>query len=80
MDLELIRDYLQRSGVKQEQARALSRIFDEMATKSDLTVLEKKIEELRAEMARMETRLSWRIISVVIFMSTVLALVEIVMN
>jgi len=62
MDRELIRDYLQQTEMKQPQAEALSRIFAEMATKSDLTQL--------------ESRLTWRTIAIVGFFATVTTLLN----
>ena len=80
MDREIIQDYLSKSGLKQEQAHALSRVFAEMATKNDLLVLEQRLErrldELRAELAALEARLTWRIISVIVFLATVITLLN----
>lgn len=48
MNSDTIRDYLRRAEMNEAQAEALSRIFAEMATKSDLLQLE---ERMRAELA-----------------------------
>lgn len=56
MNPETIRDYLQRAEMSEAQAEALSRIFAEMATKSDL--------------ADLRTDLTWKMIAVVGFFAT----------
>jgi hypothetical protein len=87
MNRELVQDYLEQSGLKQEQAHALSRIFAEMATKGDLAglradfvVLEEKSDALRsdlnASLAGLEARLTWRIIGTIVFLSTVMTLLN----
>jgi len=44
MNPDTIRDYLQRTAMDEAQAEALSRIFAEMATRSDLLILEKNVD------------------------------------
>ena len=51
----------------ESQAEALSRILAEMATRSDLLVLEHR---LTGQMAQLESRLTWRMIAVVGFFAT----------
>jgi len=85
MDRELVQDYLQQSGMKQEQAQALSRIFVEMATKSDLLVLEQRLESkmemLRADfkvgLSDLEARLSWRLIGAMIALGSIMTLIDV---
>ena len=50
MNHETIRDYLIRADMKDGQAEALSRIFAEMATKSDLKLLRRDIDNLEERM------------------------------
>jgi len=57
MDRELIQDYLQRAQMHEAQAEALSRIFAEMGTKSDLLVLNRDVS---GRMESLEARLSGR--------------------
>lgn len=66
MDRELIQDYLQGTGMNDAQAEALSRIFNEMATKQDL---DKKLEALKAD-------LTWRMIAMTVFLATVMTLLN----
>lgn len=64
MNPDTIRDYLQRAEMNEAQATALSRIFGEMATRSDVVRLEDRIgafeermdERFRAFEQRMDER------------------------
>jgi hypothetical protein len=102
MDRETMQDYLEKSGLNQEQAHALSRIFAEMATKSDLQLLSQKFDALerrveqkfeafelkfeqkfeafrlatQSDLSRLEARLTWRIIGSIIFLGTVITLLN----
>ena len=73
MDRDLIQEFLEQSGMRHDQASALSHIFAEMATKSDLSALK---SDMRAELAGLEARLTWRIIATVVFLSTVITLLH----
>jgi hypothetical protein len=73
MERELLRDYLEKSGMDALQADALSRIFADMearlATKADLA-------QLRLEMAEMKADLTWRMIAIVGFFATAATLLN----
>lgn len=60
MNPETIRDYLKRTEMNEAQAEALSRIFAEMATKSDLIELE----------GRLRADITWKMIAIVGFFAT----------
>jgi len=58
MDRELIQDYLTKTGMNDVQAEALSRIFAEMATKSDMRSLEQRLD---SRMSALEQKLESKI-------------------
>lgn len=60
---------MDRSGMQDEQAQALSRIFAEMASKTDIAAL-------RAKVSVLEARLTWRIVGAIVFSSTLMTLVD----
>ena len=91
MERDLVQDYLMKAGVKQEQAEALSRIFAEMATKSDLLGLEHKMisleqrmearfdafrAEIKSDLSCLETRLTTKMIAAIVVLATVLSLLD----
>src|SRR5690606_31917020 len=55
MNRELIREYLEQTAMEPVQAQALSRIFAEMATKTDLAQLDAR---LTGQMAELDARLT----------------------
>lgn len=67
MDKDLVQDYLQRSGMNDAQAEALSRILDQMATKEHL---EMKLESLKAD-------LTWRMIAMTVFLATIITMLNV---
>lgn len=77
MDRELIQDYLQRTGMKDAQAEALSRILDQLATKEllrhEIALLEaridKKLEALKAD-------LTWRMIAMTVFLAALMTVLN----
>ncbi len=81
MDRDLVRDYLEKSGMNDAQADALSRIFDQMATKNDLALLEQKLEgrflALEKKMEAVKGELTWRMFAVVALLGTILTLVDV---
>lgn len=81
MDRELVRDYLEKSGMNDAQADALSRIFDQMATKHDLVLLEQKLEgrflALEKKIETVKGELTWRMFAVVALLGTILTLVDV---
>jgi hypothetical protein len=78
MNRETIRDCLHRTAMDEAQAQAFSRIFAEMATKSDLLVFEEKVdmrlsvleEKLAGQIAHLKADLTWRMIAIVAFLGT----------
>lgn len=71
MDRDTIRDYLELTSMIPAQAEALSHIFAEMATKSDLVELDARLDaRLTGRIADLEARLTWRMIAVVGFFAT----------
>ncbi len=78
MNPETIRDYLVRAEMKEAQAEALSRIFSEMATKSDVVQLEERMRadlrtelaELRTEIANLRSEMTWKMVAIVGFFAT----------
>lgn len=81
MDRDLVRDYLEKSGMNDAQADALSRIFDQMATKNDLALLEQKLEgrflALEKKMEAVKGELTWRMFAVVALLGAVMTLVDV---
>ncbi len=67
MNPDTIRDYLVRAEMNDAQAEALSRIFSEMATKSDLVQLD---ERVRANLSELRADLTWKMIAIVGFFAT----------
>lgn len=61
MKRETIQDYLEKSGMGQQQADTLSRILDEMATKSDIVALDQKIDHRFSLLGQRITDLEQRI-------------------
>ena len=59
--------------MRHDQASALSHIFAEMATKSDVYALK---ADMRADLDGLEARLTWRIIATIVFLSTVITLLN----
>lgn len=95
MDRELIQDYLERTGMKDAQAEAISRILGDLATKSDLGMVKSDLamveNGLRAELRVLEERvdkklealkadLTWRMIAMTIFLATVMTLLNLFIN
>lgn len=74
MNSDTIRDYLRRAEMNEAQAEALSRIFAEMATKSDLLQLEERMRAelatLRTEIANLRAEMTWKLIAIVGFFAT----------
>jgi hypothetical protein len=77
MKREIIQDYLSKSGLNHEQALALSRVYEEMATKNDLLALEHK---LSTRLEALESRLTWRFVSVTVILGAVITLLNIVFS
>lgn len=81
MNPDTIRDYLLRAEMKDAQAEALSRIFAELATKSDLIQLEQRmraeLKNLRIELADLRSELTWKMIAIVGFFATASTLLNI---
>ncbi len=91
MNPNTIRDYLQRTAMDEAQAEALSRIFAEMATRSDVLILEEKVgsleerieqrfvtleEKFTGQMARLQADLTWKMIAIVGFFGTVITMLN----
>lgn len=80
MNSDTIRDYLRRAEMNEAQAEALSRIFAEMATKSDLLQLEERMRAelatLRTEIANLRAEMTWKMIAIVGFFATVSTLLN----
>lgn len=85
MNRDTIRDYLQRAQMDHDQAEALSRVFDEMATKRDVARLEDRFKSLEErielrfealgekfakELAQRDAQLTWKMIAIVGFFAT----------
>lgn len=81
MNPDTIRDYLLRAEMKDAQAEAFSRIFAELATKSDLIQLEQRmraeLKNLRIELADLRSELTWKMIAIVGFFATASTLLNI---
>lgn len=81
MERDLVRDYLEKSGMNDAQADALSRIFDHMATKNDLALLEQKLEgrflALEKKIEAVKGELTWRMFAVVALLGAVMTLVDV---
>jgi hypothetical protein len=81
MGRELVEDYLNRAGMSANQAEALSRILAEMATKSDVLLLEQKLiameQKFEKRLSELESRLTGRIVAIVAFLAAVMTLLEV---
>lgn len=73
MNGQLIEEYLKGVGMEASQAEALSRILDQMVTKSDFRA---EMASLRADLHALEAKLTWRFYTGLALMATVMTLLD----
>lgn len=81
MERDLVRDYLEKSGMNQQQADALSRVLDQMAARSDLLLLEEKMEGrflgLEKKIEAVKGELTWRMFAAVALLAMLMTLLDV---
>ena len=80
MDRALVQDYLEKSGMNELQAEALSRIFGEMATRSDVELLRHelntKLESYNTKLESLKSDLTLRMLAGIVAMATLVSLLD----